>query len=252
MPLLGNDILSVAGEKFGIIKEGVPVFSLQQVEPVQSLLKEKCREFNSPLFMEGKDWHVENIHYDGEEPVFDYSGSSPDCVLTITLKSAFPVQSFNAGLALAVFENMVAPMDPQAVVKTLAKCRIPGRRERLADVPPVYFDAAHNPSALERVLEGLSPFTGEIVMILAFMMDKAVSEMMEILRGKDFPIRYLLADDPRTYIPSPGDGIENVYSSVDELVGECREDPENVLYFFTGTFRIYSMAQEFSRKIERA
>ncbi len=251
VPLLGNDILSVAGEKFGIIKEGVPVFSLRQDSTVQSLLKQKCRALNCRLFLEGKDWLVENIHYDGEDTSFRYSAPSSESLHSLILKSTFPFQSSNAGLALAVFEYMNDQIGPFFVREILAECRIPGRRERLSDYPPVIFDAAHNPSALSSVVESLSSGNREIILIVAFMKDKAVSEMMNILTSSGWRLRYLVPDENRAFVPSAGEIPARVFTDVEELVEGCREDPENVLYFFTGTFRIYSMALDFSRMIGR-
>ncbi len=56
---LGPTVRIIAGEKAGIIKQGVPCVSSQQFEDAQGVIEQKCEELGAPLFAFGYDWVAE-------------------------------------------------------------------------------------------------------------------------------------------------------------------------------------------------
>jgi len=53
---LGNDIKSIAFEKAGIIKKGIPVVSSSQQVEVEDLLRQRAKQLNSDFYIYGKDF----------------------------------------------------------------------------------------------------------------------------------------------------------------------------------------------------
>ncbi|HQU02177.1 MAG TPA: Mur ligase family protein, partial [Acetobacteraceae bacterium] len=59
MDFLGDDIESIAGEKAGIIKPGVPVVTGRQTPAVMRVLETFAATQNAPLSIRDRDWHIE-------------------------------------------------------------------------------------------------------------------------------------------------------------------------------------------------
>ncbi|MEX2107841.1 MAG: cyanophycin synthetase [Solirubrobacterales bacterium] len=64
-------------------------------------------------------------------------------------------QRRNFALACAAAEAFLGELDPDRAVEVGAGLAIPGRLERLADDPPVFLDAAHNPDGAAALAEAL-------------------------------------------------------------------------------------------------
>ena len=66
------------------------------------------------------------------------------------------------------------PLGPEALKAAAAAASLPGRLERLAADPPVYFDVAHNPSAAEALAQSLPAVANgaPVVAVLAMLDDK--------------------------------------------------------------------------------
>ncbi len=94
-----------------------------------------------------------------------------------------PHQRENAVCALSACEDVLgARFDPAAAEQALSQVRWPGRFERAADSPPVWVDVAHNPAALQRVVETVrEQLSGRrIVLVIGVSCDRPHAEMAPI------------------------------------------------------------------------
>jgi dihydrofolate synthase/folylpolyglutamate synthase len=102
----------------------------------------------------------------------------------IELRAAGRFQRRNFAVASAAAEAFLGrELDPDGVVTVAAGAEVPGRLERVADSPPVYLDAAHNPdgaAALAEALPEVAPGR-PVVACLALLADKDVAAFAQAL-----------------------------------------------------------------------
>jgi dihydrofolate synthase/folylpolyglutamate synthase len=92
-------------------------------------------------------------------------------------------QRRNFALATAAAEAFLGEVDPERVAAVAAGIRVPGRLERVAEHPPTYVDAAHNPDGAAALAEAL-PGIAEgrpVVACLAILADKDAPAMIAAL-----------------------------------------------------------------------
>jgi len=107
----------------------------------------------------------------------------PDPGSDVKLRAAGPYQRRNFALAIAAAEAFLGEVDGRRVREVAANLVVPGRLERVADDPPVYLDAAHNPDGAAALAEAL-PGVAEgkpVVACLAVLADKDAEGMAAAL-----------------------------------------------------------------------
>ncbi|MBI5846397.1 MAG: bifunctional folylpolyglutamate synthase/dihydrofolate synthase [Nitrospirae bacterium] len=172
---LGSTLGEIAGEKAGIIKQGVPVISALQRPEAAETLKHAADKCNAQLITYGKDFSAEitadelvgiRINYRGDREYRDLS-----------LQIAGRHQALNAALAVRTMEEVVKthPDMHCDIRQGLADTRWPGRLEFVKDHPPILIDGAHNPHAAAVLAEYLRKALGlysRIILIMGIMNDK--------------------------------------------------------------------------------
>jgi dihydrofolate synthase/folylpolyglutamate synthase len=169
---LGNTLLAVAGEKAGIIKEGVPLVTGASQKRVLELFRRRCWELHAPMYVRGVDFHSRG----GPAGHFSYTGPAWKFRhLEANLRGRH--QYGNAALALATLE-LLEPQGyavPEAAIREgLTQVRWPGRLEQVARDPRVWLDGAHNPAAARILAETLqrSRINGRLIFVMGIMADK--------------------------------------------------------------------------------
>ncbi len=177
---LGPDELSIAREKGGIIKPGVPVVCGKMSSPVAELLAATARQQGAPGYFLGRDFSF-FLKNDGR---FDYTGIKryfPD--LNVALRGRH--QRGNAALALAALEaaQESLPVGDAAVRRGLETVRWPGRLEIMLEAPRVVLDGAHNPEGIRALVDelGAARGRGKIKLLFATMADKDWPIMLRAL-----------------------------------------------------------------------
>ncbi len=111
-------------------------------------------------------------------------------------------QRRNFALARTAAEAFLGELDPELVAAVAASVAVPGRLERIADDPPVFVDAAHNPDGAAALAEALPAVSGgrRVVACLAILADKDAAAMVRALApALDRAIcTELSADGPKT------------------------------------------------------
>jgi dihydrofolate synthase/folylpolyglutamate synthase len=127
MDFLGNTLTSIAGEKAGIIKRGVPVISAEQADEAMAAIEAQAQRMRAPLFAAGQQWHagVERgrLVYQDDRGLMD-----------LAAPKLFGRHQFdNAGLAIATLRATDAFRISQAAFEAgIIGAEWPARMQRLS------------------------------------------------------------------------------------------------------------------------
>jgi dihydrofolate synthase/folylpolyglutamate synthase len=206
---LGETVAAIAGEKAGVFKSGVPAVSVPQPPEAKSVLAKAARAANSKLLFTGE-------HIDFSYRFESSRETGPQTRVCLTTESSqfehLPVplmgehQALNCGLALAMLDQLKAQgmqIDDRAAMRGLARVRLPGRMEILAQHPRILVDGAHNAASVEALMRAIGQYIPYDSMVVVFgcAADKDIDGMLdEILRGADKVI-FTRYDSPRAVRP---------------------------------------------------
>jgi dihydrofolate synthase / folylpolyglutamate synthase len=177
---LGSDLLSIAREKGGIIKQGIPAVCGALPTDVAALLKDIADERNAPSYFLGRDFTFSLKN----EDLFDYRGLKWRLSdLDVALRGKH--QKRNAALALAGLEIAAHdfPVNESALREGLRTVRWPGRFEIVRDHLTIVLDGAHNGEGVRALIEELASFREQrkVRLLFAAMEDKDWRLMLESL-----------------------------------------------------------------------
>jgi dihydrofolate synthase / folylpolyglutamate synthase len=164
---LGKSIESIAGEKAGILKPGVPaVFATQRPEALRVL-----RERTEPIAL----LDVEGVELHRRGSRFRVGGLTVECPLA----GAHQVE--NARVAVTALRQL--RVADKAIQEGIAAVRWPGRLERLRENPELIVDGAHNPAGARALAAYMDEFYADerCTLIFGAMRDKSIEELAEIL-----------------------------------------------------------------------
>jgi dihydrofolate synthase/folylpolyglutamate synthase len=177
---LGPDELSIAREKGGIIKPGIPVVCGKFSGQVSDLLRKIAATRGSTSYSLGTDFNF-FLKPDG---LFDYRGIKHH-FFNIELALPGRYQRANASVALAALEMAGDrfPVDEATVRAGLRRVRWPGRLEVMRNRPTVLLDGAHNPEGVKALVEELNDLRQgrRIKLLFAAMADKEWELMLRVL-----------------------------------------------------------------------
>lgn len=192
--ILGNTLSSIAYEKAGIIKSGVPVITAADVPEAIYVIAEVAKDKGAPLRQWGKDFKAVPRQSGLMGQSFDYRGYLD--LTGIDLRMLGPHQVINAAVAidtiLTAKINHGLQISEEHIRQGLRTAAWPGRFEIMRQRPYVIMDGAHNShgvAALSNTLQQLLP-------------GKKVRLVSGILRDKD----------PRTLLNSLLQHVEHLYA----------------------------------------
>jgi dihydrofolate synthase/folylpolyglutamate synthase len=177
---LGFDIASIAREKGGIIKKGVPVVCGALPPEAMEVINEIAHTNHAPCYRLGQNFTLK-LKTNG---AFDYKGAKwnlPD--LSVALYGAHQIR--NACVATAALEVVDAqfPTSEVAIYSGLQNVSWPGRMEMILTDPSVIIDGAHNKEGIEVLVDELRKLRAgrRITMLFAVMEDKDWRFMLQTL-----------------------------------------------------------------------
>jgi dihydrofolate synthase/folylpolyglutamate synthase len=213
---LGKSVDSIAFEKAGIIKKGVPVVCGVKSQKALKVIKERAKEKRAPLFeVFSKKLRVikkergYTFEYKPFEEKFVYSPSLPG-----------KHQGENAAVAIAACEWLKktwAGLEKKKIIKGIESVCWHGRLEIAARKPLVVLDGAHNEEGARALKQYTQDFlSSPVVLIFTVMKDKKIKKLTEIL----FPLaeKIILAKFPYHRAALP-----------EEIMGEAGEFSEKVV-----------------------
>lgn len=168
---LGSELASIAREKAGIIKAGVPVTCGALALDAAQVVKKIANERGSACYFLNSEYNFALKNDDH----FDYKGIKEDYFdLQVALRGRH--QRENAAVALSALElaRSVVAVNETVIREGLGSVRWPGRFEILCDGPTLILDGAHNGEGAKALAELLESFRdGRAVKFLfASMQDK--------------------------------------------------------------------------------
>lgn len=177
---LGSDLISIAREKGGIIKPGIPVVCGALSKEVSQLFKKLAEDQGSPSYFLGSEFSF-SLKNQG---LFDYTGIKqyfPALVLALRGRH----QRANAAVAIAALELTTAtfPVTEMAIREGLRTVVWPGRFEVICEDPTVIIDGAHNGEGVEALAEAIEEFRHgkKVKLLFASMEDKDWQLMLDAL-----------------------------------------------------------------------
>jgi dihydrofolate synthase/folylpolyglutamate synthase len=198
---LGQTIEAIAGEKAGIIKPRVPVFSAATEPDALRVISETARRQSAPLTLL----------------------SSNDPPATLLDKLDLPLvglhQKTNAALALAAVRGLasVLPVSDEHTRAGLERVSWPGRFQKIttADGRIIILDGAHNVAGAQALAEALGQSFKEarITLILGILGDKNWAGMCDVLAPLASRILLVPVNSERT-------------ASASDLAAECHRANE--------------------------
>ena len=206
--LLGDTLPQIAGEKAGIIKEGVPAFSGYQHPDVRAVFETTAAARNAPLRFLADELEESSIrlHPTGSEVDLRWKGGTREC---FELAMSGEVQADNSALAALTVRSLFSgsgsagpPIDTEAIHRGLERARLPGRMEVLSLAAgrrevPVVLDAAHTPVSVARLIGSFRKlYPGDAVLIFGSVLGKDPAGMAAVLAPH---FREILVSTPGTF-----------------------------------------------------
>ena len=177
---LGNTLESIASQKAGIIKENVPVVAWDNGDTVNEVIKKEASKKHSKLLFIA-DSDISDLEYDEKHIAFsfNYDYDKVEFVhdLSVWLPTSALYQRINASLALTAARLFLEDrFDSTKALEALKAGNFKGRFEEV--YPGFFVDGAHNPDALERLIEAVSESKERSVLIFGACSDKDYRNML--------------------------------------------------------------------------
>jgi dihydrofolate synthase/folylpolyglutamate synthase len=171
---LGRSLESIAAEKAGILKPGVPAVFARQRPEAAAVLDARAAELRVPVVASAEAQPSGPTLYPAGSD-FTWAGLRMHC----PLPGEHQVQ--NALTAIAALDRL--GVAPGAIQQGIARTIWPGRLERVSKDPEIILDGAHNPAGARALAAYLERFydPARVWLIYGAMRDKAVAEMAAIL-----------------------------------------------------------------------
>ena len=241
---LGKSLESIATEKAGILKPGVPAVFARQREQVQRTLECAAASVGAPFETTAR-WQVERLELDPYGSRFQAAGPR---LVRVDCPLAGEHQVTNALTAVAALDAL--GVSTEAIETGMRETRWAGRLECVAHAPEVFLDGAHNPAGARALAEYIRRFWRQrrVRMIYGAMRDKAVAEMAGVLFPLAWEVILTAPDQPRAVRPEViGETVDHprlrVAARLKEALALLAEaEPEDVV-FITGSLYLVGEAR---------
>ena len=182
--LLGNTLEEIAREKAGIIKKGIPTVIYPQQEEVLKVIKNKCFEMDSELYIaNNENLKFKNIvNLDKPYQLLKYNNE-----IDILLPLLGEHQIINLSVAMQAIEVLnnknIIDISIANIVKSIKNVSWKGRLEVLSNNPYVVIDGAHNIQGIKTLSRNIKKYFKyeNLYLILGILADKDVEEMIKII-----------------------------------------------------------------------
>ncbi len=196
---LGETELEIAAEKLAVLRDQTTLVLGRVSGEVAELAERTAGEHGARLVQAPED-------------------PGPD----LRLLAAGTFQRRNFALARTAAEVFLGELDADLVARVAATVAIPGRLELIAEHPPTYLDAAHNPDGVAALAEALPTVVGgrRVVACLAVLADKDAAAMARVLAPA--LERVVCTELPSAALEAHGRPGARSHPAT-ELVAACRE-----------------------------
>ena len=184
--LLGDTLESIAEQKAGIIKQGIPLVTGRIVPDALAVIDRIAEGKDVPRLAYGKDYQVCHQESVVTGEVFDYTSVVRQGRFQTGLLGLHQIE--NAGMAIALLDNFCQEDGRKLpanilIAQALEETRWPGRLEVVSRNPLMILDGAHNPHAIKALLatlqERFADYRKEI--LFTCIKTKALEDMLDLL-----------------------------------------------------------------------
>ena len=205
MEFLGDNLAAVAGEKAGIIKEGVPVVIGETQSETGDVFAATAGRKNAPLSYADREFLCTLGKMNTKNGIREYK--LQDLMTLVTTTGTTPLgglaQQKNIQTVAAAVNIMSVPFSltrdhfVKGVANVISNTGLMGRWQILSDSPLTVCDTGHNREGLEYVVRqiGLTPYE-KLHMIIGFVNDKDLSLVLPLL-PRDAAYYFTRASVPR-------------------------------------------------------
>jgi len=216
---LGATIDSIAEEKAGIFKRGVPAITVQQEPAAMQVLKTQAMSIDAPLSVTGSDIDFSHRFETSRE----HGPHTRICLTTPTSRFEHlrvPLhgkhQAINCGLALAMLDKLKSfgyTIDNEKAANGLLKVSLAGRMEMVWRDPRILIDAAHNAASIKALIHAIGqniPYDSMVV-IFGCNSDKDVQGMLQMLQYGADKVIFTRSNSPRAMSPAE---LAEIYTEI--------------------------------------
>lgn len=248
--ILGDTIESIASEKAGIIKSGVPVITgatgkaLQIIENTAKEKRAKCYRYGHEFSSNNEVSQPDGEQFDFQSPFLTKNS------MFIAMKGSHQVE--NASLALMALDYLYfffgLTVELEDLKAGLKSASIKGRFEEVSEQPVIILDGAHNERATERLAETIATRfpNHNIHVIFAALGTKDVKQMLTHVEKVSNQLtlttfshpKALKADELEPYV-----SVEHyaINSNLKELIHELQNNcDDSTVYVITGSLYFIS------------
>jgi dihydrofolate synthase / folylpolyglutamate synthase len=157
---LGETEVEIAAEKLAVLRDQTTLVLGGVSDEVRALAEETARERGARLIP-----------------------APPEPGFEVQLRAPGEFQRRNFAIACAAAKAFLGRFDRDLAAEVAARVTVPGRLERIAEHPPVFLDAAHNPAGAAALAESLPALAAgrRVVACLAILADKDAEAMIAAL-----------------------------------------------------------------------
>ena len=182
---LGPTLASIAREKAGVLRRGVPALVGDTGEEALQAIRREARTIGARLILAAEGSRIGAARAQSPLSAPEFSIATPVreyASVPCPLPGAH--QRANTLLAIRAAELLDAPDRPitaTAIVKGIAGARWPGRLEWIEGRPSLLLDGAHNPAGCRALADYIATLGAKPVLLFAAMRDKQVDLMLATL-----------------------------------------------------------------------
>ena len=145
--ILGNDILSISGEKEGIIKKNIPLVLAPQLSAVHNQLLKKAEKVGASVI---------NVRIPSKVQITEWETKFKKKDQSFNIPLIGSHQAINASVGIETIQSFMHGITKEIIDDGLNKVKWPGRLQRMKKEYPIYYDVAHNFHGLQSILETMS------------------------------------------------------------------------------------------------
>lgn len=210
--LLGNTLREIAGEKGGIIKQGIPIVSAPQKPEALQRLTEIATEKEAPLTVVAHDWVQDYQFEPPDQQIFTSYPPSNQFIpagtpFTLPLLGQHQIENAVVALtALTHVQSRFPSLTLSALQNGLATVEWPGRLQTLHQhphTPTILLDVAHTPGSAQRLATALQTYYtyNNLWLIMGMMGEKDAEGIFAPLLELASGIVVTAVDHPRAARP---------------------------------------------------
>ena len=238
---LGNTLQSIAWEKAGILKPGVPAVIAPQTVETNTVILGRARELNCEV-IDTAFLPSTGVQFTPHGCKFTVEGVPYECPL--------PGRHQLDNAKTAVAACLRSGLNTAAIQSGLRNVHWPGRLELISRDPAFVLDGAHNPAGAAALAAYIREFCAgrPVWLVYGAMRDKAIEEVTTQLFPLADHLIVTAAAFPRALRPEAildvtGHPNATIVETIAEAIGIARTAPPEATVFFTGSLIVVGEAR---------